>query len=231
MHDFNLRDSEEEFKKAIELKPSYATAHQWYYHMLLPELRWDEALIQIEKALELDPLSQVINLNHAEYYAAKRDYTKALDLIKKTVELDPNFSLAHFELGGLYGKLKRFDDMRREIRTGVGLVQESYPQVAKMADAMMAYLEADRERVRKLIGELEAQIGEPFGGDGVQIAGLYFFLAENDKGFEWLEKSYLRRESGLLSIALDDMLDGVRGDPRYKNLLEKLGLKQAPLVQ
>jgi len=231
LHDFNLRDSEEEFKKAIELKPSYATAHQWYYHMLLPELRWDEALIQIEKALELDPLSQVINLNHAEYYAAKRDYTKALDLIKKTVELDPNFSLAHFELGGLYGKLKRFDDMRREIRTGVGLVQESYPQVAKMADAMMAYLEADREKVRELIGELEAQVGEPFSGDGVQIAGLYFFLAENDKGFEWLEKSYLRRESGLLSIALDDMLDGVRGDPRYKNLLEKLGLKQAPLVQ
>ena len=133
--------------------------------------------------------------------------------------------MAHFVLGGIYGKMKLFEDMKRELKIGVGLVQESYPQVAKMVDVMSAYLEDDKERARRLIPELEPHVGEPLSGDAFQIAGLYFFLAENDKGFEWLEKSYSRRESSLLSIAVDDMLDDVRADPRYQNLLERLGLK------
>src|SRR2546425_1280020 len=231
LDEFDLRGSEEEFMKAIELKPSYATAHQWYFHQLLPELRWDEALTQIEKALELDPLSQIINLNHAGYYAAKRDYAKALDLNKKAVELNPSYALAHFELAGVYGRMKMFDEMRRECKIGVGLVQESYPQVARLTDAMIAYHEDDKERVRGLMPELEAHVGEPLSSDALLMAGLYFLLAQNDKGFEWLEKSYSRRESGLLSIAVDVMFDGVRADPRYQNLVERLGLKQALLVQ
>src|SRR3989441_10117265 len=231
LDEFDLRGSEEEFMKAIELKPSYATAHQWYFHQLLPELRWDEALTQIEKALELDPLSQIINLNHAGYFTAKRDYAKALELNKKAVELDPGYALAHFELAGVYGRMRMFNDMRREFMTGVGLVQASYPQVAKLTDAMIAYLEDDKEKVRRLMPELEAHIGEPLSSDALLMAGLCFFLVENDKGFEWLEKSYSRRESSLLSIAVDEMFDAVRADPRYQNLLERLGLKQELLVQ
>jgi adenylate cyclase len=230
LHDYNLRDSEKEFKKAIELKPSYPTAHQWYYHLLLPEQRYDEALSQIEKALELDPFSVVINLNHAEYYALRKDYSKALDLHKKTLELDPNFALVHFELGGVFGKMKKFDDMERECKIGVGLLQKSFPQVAKMTDAMLAYLQEDKEGVRRLMPELEAHAGEALS-EAIQIAGLYFFLAENDKGFEWLEKAYSRRDSGLLGIAIDDMFDGIRSDPRYQNVLNKIGLAQAPLAQ
>ena len=231
LDDFNLRASEQEFMKAIELKPSYATAHQWYFHLLLPELRWEEALTQIEKALELDPLSQIINLNHAGYYTAKRDYAKALELNKKAAELDPGYALAHFELAGVYGRMRMFDDMRREFKIGVGLVQESYPQVAMLAEAMIAYLEDDKEKIRRLMPELEAHVGEPLSSDALLMAGLCFFLVENDKGFEWLEKSYSGREPGLLSIAVDDMFDVVRADPRYQNLLERLGLKRAQLVE
>src|SRR3989441_69279 len=80
MPDFNLQEAEEEFKKATEIKPSYASAHQWYFHLLLAQLRWDEALKHIERALELDPVSQIININHAKYYEAKRNYTKAAEL-------------------------------------------------------------------------------------------------------------------------------------------------------
>jgi TolB-like protein len=149
-HDFNLREAEEEFQKAIELKPSYATAHQWYYQLLLFELRWDEAIREIEKAVELDPLSHIINLNHASYYYyAKKEFVKSLDLLKKAVELDPNYSFAHFILASLYGRMKIFDEMEREFKICIGLVQASYPQVVVHADAMMAYLEGDRERERE----------------------------------------------------------------------------------
>lgn len=230
LHDYNLRDSEEEFKKAIQLKPSYATAHQWYHHLLLPELRWDESQTEIEKALELDPLSMIINLNYAEFHAAKRNYAKAIELYKKTLELDPNVALAHLSLGGAYGKLKMLDDMRREIKVGIGLAQESYPQVAKTGEAFIAYLEGDRERVRRMMPDLEANIGEPFGGEAFGVAGLYFFLGETDKGFEWLEESYSRREGGVLAIGFDEFLDGVRADPRYQKLLKRLGLEQPPNI-
>ncbi len=229
-HDFNLREAEEEFRKAIELKPSYATAHQWYYHVLLIQLRWDEALSHIERAVELDPLSQIINLNHASYYLAKGDYTKALELCEKAVELDPSSAFPHFELAAIYGKMKRFDEMERECKIGIGLVQE-YPQVAWYVEAMIAYNEDDQEKVRRLIPNLEAHVGEPVSANATQVAALCFFLGEKDKGFEWLEKSYSRREFEILYVEVNVMFDGIRADPRYQNLLNRLGLKQAPLVQ
>jgi len=100
-----------------------------------------------------------------------------------------------------------------------------------MTDAFMAFLQDDREGVRRMMPQLEEHVGEPFSGNALQMAGLYFFLGESDKGFEWLEESYSRRESDLLSIAVDDMFDGVRADPRYQSLMNRMGLTQAPLVQ
>jgi adenylate cyclase len=224
LHDWNLRESEKEFLRAIELKPSYATAHQWYYHLLLPELRWDEALAQIEKALELDPLSVIINLNHAQYYGAKRDHGKAIDLYKKTLELDDNFSLGHFELAGSYGKLKMFEEMKREIKIGVGLVQDSFPHVAKMTDMMIAQLEDDKDEVRKLTPALEEYVGKVLGATPLLVAGSYFFIDEKEKGFEWLDKAYATRDSNLLRIQVDDAFDGIRDEPRYLDLLKRIGL-------
>jgi len=224
LHDWNLQESEKEFLRAIELKPSYATAHQWYYHMLLPELRWDEALAQIEKALELDPLSLIINLNYAQYYAVKRDYPRAIELYKKTLELDPNFPLGHFEIAGAYGRMKMFDEMKREVRIGVGLVQDLFPHTVNITDVVFAQLEGDKEKVRRLTPGLEKYVGKVLGAGPVLMAGFYFFLAENDKGWDWLERAYSVHDSEILRIQLDDAFDGIRDEPRYHNLLKRLGL-------
>jgi len=223
---FNLQEAEEELRKAIELKPSYATTHHWYFLLLLMELRWDEALAEIEKAVELDPLSQVINVNHAFYYAAKRDNARALDLYKKAEELDPNTEIAHLDLAPLYGRMKMFDEMEQECKILNGLFQESYPQVVRLTESIIAYFKNDSERVRSLMPELEAHVGEPLSPGALEVAGLYFLLAEKDKGFEWLEKSYSRKEPNILYIQTFEMFDGIRADPRYQNLLERLGLKQ-----
>ncbi len=228
-------EAEDEFRKAIELKPSYAPAHHWYFRLLLGQLRWDEALKQIERALELDPFSQVINLNHAHYYRRRRDYEKALELYKKAAELDPNFAIAHFDLAVAYGKMKRLADMKREAKIAiergnreakiaVGLGQGSYHRPVKILDALVAYFEDDKEKVRKLLPELEAHFGEPLAISAVQVAGLYFYLGENEKGFEWLEKSYSRKEDDLLYVRTDEFFDGIRGDPRYQELLKRVGL-------
>jgi TolB-like protein len=230
MDDYDFKGAEREFKRASELKPSYATAHHWYFRILRTESRWDEALEQIQKAVELDPFSQVISLNHAEYYDARRDYDKALELSKKTVELDPNFATAHFQLAQIYAKMKRLDDAKQECKIGIELMQRVYPKTLKRIEAFLAFIGDDKEGVRRLLPGLEAALGEPLGASASEIAGYHIYLGEVDIGFEWLEKSYSIKESLLLDIGFDPTFDGVRKDPRFQNLLKRLGLEQpAPI--
>ena len=236
LQEFNLREAEEEFRKAIELKPNYASAHHWYARLLVSKLSWDEALKQIERAVELDPFSQVINLNHAHYYRRRGDYDKALELYKKAAELDPNFAMAHFDLAVIYGRMKRRADMKleakiaiergtREAKIAVGLGRGTYHRPVKILDALVAYFDNDQEKVRKLLAELESHFGEPLAISALQAAGLHFSLGENEKGFEWLEKSYSRKEDDLLYIRTDELFDGIRSDPRYQDLLKRIGLE------
>ncbi|MGD1055558.1 MAG: adenylate/guanylate cyclase domain-containing protein [Nitrososphaerales archaeon] len=227
-HDeYDPRLAEEEFKRAIELKPSYAMAHSWYFMMLTAQLRWDEALEHIEKALELDPLSPIINFNHGAFYWARREYGRAIEPMRKATEL--GFTYGHSVIGYSYGKMKMFDDMRREYATHVELLRNSSPIARIAAEADIAYLEDDRQTVRRLLPELETHyqdVGtQMLRAGAVWIAGFYFYLGESDKGFEWLERSYSRREFFLQTITYDPQLDGIRTDPRYLDLLKRVGLE------
>jgi TolB-like protein len=222
--EYSLRQAEEEFRKAIELKPSYATAHQWYFWVLRSQLRWDEALEQIEKAVELDPLSPIINCNLGDFYLSRRDWRKGLELYRRVTALDPNFVSAHGGMAMAYGRLKMYDDMRREGATYLNLLQGQLPFVGIGVDAMVALLEKDRQTLRRLLPEVEAHLQET-GWSAYVIAWFYFCLGENDRGFEWLERSYSTKEDSLLDLKWEIELDGVRTDPRYLDLLKRLGLE------
>lgn len=224
MDDLEFGEAEKEFRRAVELKSSYASAHQWYFHLLRAKLRWDEALMHIEKAVELDPFSGIINANHASYYVSKRDYPKAVELQKKTVELEPKSPLGHFDLAEIYGHLNMFDEMRRECKIVVSLAQESYPYIDETMAGMVAYFKGDTETLRTLLPELESRIGQPLTANALTLAGVYFRLGDLDKGFEWLERSYKEREFNLIEIRTYFMFDGIRNDPRYLNLVNRLAL-------
>ena len=223
-HDFNLQEAEKEYRKAIELKPGYALAHMWYFRLLLAGLRWEEALKQIEEALELDPLSLMINHNHALIYFLRGDYATALELYKRAEGLNPGFVYTHFALAWAYGKMKMYDDARREAETAVELVKDRDPHVGTAASVLMAVLEDDRRTVERLLPELEKNVGGIYS-DAAWIADLHFYLGENDQGFQWLERSYSRKDSTLIHIKTDEFLDRVRSDPRYLDLLGRLGLE------
>jgi TolB-like protein/TPR repeat protein len=210
--EYNLRQAEEEYKRAIELKPSYATAHQWYFWVLFYQLRWDEALEQIEKALELDPLSPIINQNHGDFYFSRKDFGKALESYRRAAEL--GMVGGRGGMASCYGMMKMYDDMRREAATAVELLQSTYPLIKTSTDAWEAYFEGDKDTVRRLLPELQANLQETMSS-AYSIACFCFYLGENDKGFEWLERAYDRREDTLLGVKNDWDLDGVRTDPRY----------------
>jgi adenylate cyclase len=221
-NEYDLRHAEEEFKRAIELKPSYATVHQWYHlNVLLPELRWDEALEHIERAVELDPLSPVMHENQGFYYFWRRDWSRAIEPLKRAIEL--GLRAAHMQLAAAYGFMKMYDDMRREYAAFVESEQEAFPPAKLIADLETAYFEEDRQTCRRLIADLEAHSQDP-GMSGYTIAEEYFLIGENTKGFEWLERSYSKKESDLKMMRHDPLLDSVRTDPRYLDLLKRLGL-------
>jgi len=221
--EFDFRRAEEEFRKAIELKPSYSMAHMWYFILLNYQMRWDEAREQIEKALELDPLSPVIHLNYGAYYWAKRDYRNAIEPLKKAAEL--GFPVAHGMLGGAYGMLKEFEEMKREFALDVELLKDSVPFERLYSDAWMACLTGDKEALVRLLPEVESHFHDERGPEAFIIAMAYSWLGENAKAFEWLERSFSRREFALPSIQAEPFFDGIRGDPRYSDFLKKLGLK------
>jgi tetratricopeptide (TPR) repeat protein len=219
--EYDLRRAEEEFKRAIELKPSYATAHQWYFAVLHEELRWDEALKEIEKAVELDPLSPIIIENLGLHYWARRDFSKAAEKHKIAVEL--GLEVGHLGLFWAYGMMKIYDQMEKEAEAYARCMQDIFPRIRTYADAYRAYFKGDKETVRRLLPELEAYPKEA-GAWATEIADFHFFLGEVDKGFEWLERAYSKREASLLGIQWDWDLDGVRTDPRYLDMLKRLGL-------
>ena len=221
---YKPREAEDEFRRAIELKPSYASAHHWYSIVLRSQMRLDEAFDEINKALQLDPFSQIINLNHARCYQATRDYGKALEICKKTAELDPSYAEVHFLMFELYGLMKRFDEMRREAKIATELIGDMFPFAAPALEAGIAYFKKEKELVRRLLPDLEAGMDRP-GSDAYLIASLHSFLGENDKGFEWLERSVSRQEFGPLILRMDESFDGIRSDPRYLSLIRRLGLE------
>jgi tetratricopeptide (TPR) repeat protein len=225
--EYDLRNAEEEYRIATELKPSYAYAHMWYYTLLMLQLRLDEALEEIEKAMELDPLSPVITWNYGYYYHVKKDYSKALGFFKRAIEL--GYAAAHSWTAVAYGQMKMFDEMKRELTAYAELVRGEYPLVDALVEISAAVYREDWPTLRRLLPEAEAHMQET-GCDAYGIANCYFSLGEIDKGFEWLEQSYSRREDSLQYIRVDRELDTdenslrVRNDSRYLNLLKKVGL-------
>jgi tetratricopeptide (TPR) repeat protein len=224
MYSYDIRGAEAEFNKAIQLKPSDANAHNGYHLLLLLRHRWDKALEHIEAAVGLDPLSPVLCANHGWHYYYRGDYRRALELCKRAVELGG--SDVQNEVAFLYGKMKMFEEMKHEYKAWVELCKDSFPLAETLARARMAYFEDNKETVRRLLPELEAHVGGEEGTNAWKIASYYFYLGENDKGFEWLERSYFRRETTLLWITFDPDFGGIRTDPRYLDLLKRLGLNQ-----
>jgi len=223
--EYDLRQAEREFRRAIELKPSYAEAHQWYYNLLVRQGRWVEALEQIEKAVKLGPLSPMIHANHGDYYVFSRDYGRAIGPYRKAVEL--GFGHARRTMAWAYGMMKQFDDMKREYEAYVNLNENSNPLAKLKADVNAAYLMGDKESVRRRLPELEALFHDGKGPSAYFIGAFQLFLGEKDKGFEWMELSYSKREHDLMDIKNDPELDGVRTDPRYLALVKRLGLERA----
>jgi TolB-like protein/lipoprotein NlpI len=222
-HYYDWAVAEKCYRRAIELDPSYPTAHQWYSSMLMFLGRFDEALTEAKRALELDPLSLVINLNLGDVYYTMRRYDQAEEQYKNIIALDETFPWSHSGLAGIYEVQGRFDDAIAEYTKAKDLGGNMPYSFAILGPI---YIKSGRKAdALRMLDELMRlnQQGNPVA---YSIGSVYFELGEKDKAFEWLEKSYQNREMWLLVLGSDPLWDDIRSDPRGIALLKKMGLRK-----
>ncbi len=219
--DWAFDSAGKEFLRAIELNPGYATAHHWYaWHLALLH-RYDEALAEMRKAENLDPLSLVINADLAELLALAHSYDESIQQSRKTIEMDPNFGLAHNHLGQAYLQKHMYDEAIAELQKAVQLSSGGPTCMANLARADAA--SGKRSEAEKLLGDLKKR-SSPGYSHGSEIAVIYTSLGDTDQAMNWLEKGFEERFNP--GVLLRPGFDPLRSDPRFQNLVRRIGFPQ-----
>ena len=219
-YDWNFAASEKEFQRAIALNPNYATAHQWYAMHLVALGRFHEAEAEIQRAVDLDPLSVIITMGVAEISGWERKYDAATEQFRKTLELDPNFIGAHGNLADAYEKQGNYKQAEEEGERTENLSGD--PDLAatlREAYAKSGYPGLLRARLEKSLRQRDAGKYEPALG----IASTYFLAGNKEEGLQWLEKAYDERDSGMVYLNVGSDFDSVRDDPRFQQMVKKVG--------
>jgi tetratricopeptide (TPR) repeat protein len=218
--DWNWPGAEAEFRRAIELDPGYPTAHQWYGILLLVLGRYDEAIAEVERAVDLDPFSIDISTDLGVAFFYARRYDRAIEQLRRTIEMDPNFAYAHFFLGLVYAAKGLYRDALDEFKRAAALAPEIGAYRIHLAWAYA--LAGDTAEARRLLASLEEEEKTRFINP-VWLARVYESLGMRDRAFERLQQAYVERIGSLIQLG-EPMFDGLRSDPRFTELLERLHL-------
>jgi TolB-like protein/tetratricopeptide (TPR) repeat protein len=199
-------EAESEFRRAIELNPNNAVAHYFYaFSCLAPLNRMDQALEEHRTALSLDPLSSIVNTNYAVLLMEDRRYPESLAQFQKVLERDPNFNAAHYKLSQLYATTGRFAEAVTEIQKVVAKPGSWSADAKSYHDLMLALRGTDRSAA---------------------MAAAAAISGDRNQAFEYLEKAYSDADDELLIVIRYPALDPLRSDPRYADLMRRLGLPE-----
>jgi TolB-like protein/Tfp pilus assembly protein PilF len=220
-YDWAWSDAETLFKKAISLNPNYATAHHWYAELLSMLGRHEEALREIKRAIELDPLSPIINMQRAYVYYASREYGQAIKQFKKALELHPNFYVNHEILAYTYSYMNMHEEAIRAAQKANALSENPRNIIALGYVYAMA---GKKDKALQILDSMMKLSNQKLIQIAVYIALLYISLNDNDHAFHWLEKAYEQRDYWLTLAKVEPRFDPVRSDPRFIELLKKIGL-------
>jgi TolB-like protein/Tfp pilus assembly protein PilF len=220
-YDWDFATAEREYRRAILLDPNYATAHEWFAHYLIVRNRLTEAQTEMSYALDLDPFSPLFNTARAEAFYYARDYGAAISHAQRTLEQHPNFLLARFWLASAYREKKmypqaiaEFDQMRKQSGNAPAML---------MAYAHALAVSGDAAGARKALSELE-QLSRSRYVPALYFTAIYTGLGENNKALMWLEKAYAEHNDRLIYNGVEPLADPLRAEPRFRDLLHRVGL-------
>jgi TolB-like protein/DNA-binding winged helix-turn-helix (wHTH) protein/Tfp pilus assembly protein PilF len=221
-YDWDWNTAEKEYRRAIELNPNYATAHHWYAEFLTWRGRFDEALRESESARRLDPLSLIIATDRGAIFYFSRQYDRAIEQFQSVREMDPTFARAHLVIDA-YMQQGRFaeaqanlDEWRRESGDGTNTSSRLVYLYGRMGQ---------KDKARAELRKLEAMNGtQP--PDPVAMALAYIGVGDNEAALSSLEKAYAERSNLLTALKVEPVYDPLRDDPRFRELLRRVGLAE-----
>ena len=225
LFDWHWEEAETEFKRSLQLNPSYPTGNHWYAEYEMTMGRQKEAIERMKQSQEFDPLSLIIGvaIGWARYMA--RQYDQATEQLLKTAELDPNYPVTYWVLGQVYRKMRRFDLAIAEGEKAVKLSGGSPLMTAALAQS---YAAAERPKeARRLLEDLTQLAGRKYVAPHF-FAGVHVGLREYDRAMECLEKSFEEHSHWLIYLHIDPGIDGLRNDKRFRDLLGRIGLPPVP---
>jgi tetratricopeptide (TPR) repeat protein len=225
---WNWKDAQSEYKRAIELNPGYAAAHLWYSWLLLALGRREEALEEIERTLhivqETDPSRLVgVHATRALAYYFGREFERAVEECEKALQLDPQHFMLHFILGRAYRRLGQGAKAIAQLKAA-----RKSPGEIPLIDAVLglAYaVSGQKEQAQKVIEAFRAASGKRYIPP-TYFGMLYAGLGDKDRALEWLEKAFEERADLLTWLNVEPMMDDVRSDPRFQDLIRRIGLTQ-----
>jgi TolB-like protein/Tfp pilus assembly protein PilF len=219
-YDFNFSQANREFQRAIELNPNYATGHQQYGNNTLSALgRFDDAIAEGKRAVELDPLSLVINADLGMNYHFARRYDEAIAQLRKTLEMDPGYYYAHVDLGQVLTAKRAFDEAIVEYQKARALNDD--PFVLGLLGH--AYASSDNKtEALKILDQLK-EVSRQRYVSTFSFAIVYLALGDKQEALRWLEQSYQDRAGADIGwIRVDSLLDPMHGDPGFEALAGKI---------
>jgi len=221
LFDWDWVAAEREYRQAVELSPSYATAHQWYTWHLIVLGRNSEAITEIRRAESLDPLSLIISADMADVLLIARRYDESIQQSRKTMEMDPRFAVAHYQVGQVFVQKHMYNEGIAELQKAIGFSGGN-----KTFRSNLAYAYATsgrRSEALEILNDLKSRSNNGFS-HASEIALIYVGLDENDQAMTWLEKAYGERFNP--SVLLRPSFDPLRSNPRFQDLLRRIGLNR-----
>lgn len=219
-YDWDWAGAEREFKRALELNPSYATARQWYAEYLWVRGRPEEALAQVQLALERDPSSQLVtHFALGRHYYLSREYGQAITRFREWIEMDPGFFLGHFDVGLAYAQAGQMQEAIAAFQRAMELSGRSPLCLAGLG---YAYARAGRAaEARQVLAELETLSKRRYVS-ALYPAAIYVALGDKDRAFDWLERAVDERSTYVVQINVEPVFDLLRSDPRFRALLRRM---------
>jgi TolB-like protein len=222
-YDFDFLAAEREFQRAIELNPNYATVHQWLGHWHGYTGRQDHFLEEATRALQLDPLSLIINTTYASFFWVDRQWGRAIEHCCKALDLDPNFIGLRWMLANAYEGKKMHEQAIRERKWAVEHSGGAPTFVAELACSYAAAGKGDEAlRILEQLNELSKNHYVA----AYWLALIHACLKDKEQAFLWLQRAYQERSARLALIKIDPRLDFLRSDPRFNDLLRRMNFPQ-----
>ena len=225
-YDWDRRAAEKYFRKAIKLNPNSASAHQWIeFYLTYLEGKLDEALAEIERAQDLDPMNLLIKLRIGYMYYFMREFDQAMAQFQKIIDLEPNFPPTYHGLMDAYGQKRMFKESLAAGEKMLKLAGKLGRAVAHIGVLGFYYALAGKtDKAHKFLSELEERSKKGYVSS-FWVGTIYHGLGETDKAFEWFERAFKERDGNLIYITIPPPFDSLRTDPRFKQLMVKMGLE------